>query len=437
MFLIVESHRKDLPYGRGAGYFYDMNVCQISIPQGLPGQGLIKSMSNIDLSKTSEQLWYSTLKHLAGSLRGQHVSCLHDKIYAFFGIAKRSLPPSLSHTDLFNVNYNQTVDALFVSFTSELFRNLPTLSPLSSSEGVGLGERNRKGLPSWCPDYSIWVPMKLVNRREQMQYGIPGFAASLPLAEDSIPSRINGRILYVTGKKLNNITEIGPTMRYSIHRMRTDSFGITGLLDMCLKMSSMYNLTGQDRLEVIWRTLIQDIDFDGGSKCEYPADHSKFSRLFSAYIALYTSVVLNELDGGKQEEYLKALEQWEGGFRSSAVFPSVSTIIEVAKMSKWVDGWLTHPLFDECNLFCVRASPCSSGRKLFITSERWLGLGPPFLEPNDELWLLKHAAVPFILRPYGASQYQLVGEAYVHGIMHGELVAVPGGMEGFREIEIV
>lgn len=74
MFLIVESHRKDLPYGQAAGHFYDMNVCQISIPKGLPGQSLIKLMPNIDLSKSPEQLWYSTLKHLAGSLRGQRAS---------------------------------------------------------------------------------------------------------------------------------------------------------------------------------------------------------------------------------------------------------------------------------------------------------------------------------------------------------------------------
>jgi hypothetical protein len=34
----------------------------------------------------------------------------------------------------------------------------------------------------------------------------------------------------------------------------------------------------------------------------------------------------------------------------------------------------------------------------------------------------------------GESQYTLVGEAYVHGIMHGELIDAPGGTEGFKEI---
>jgi hypothetical protein len=31
--------------------------------------------------------------------------------------------------------------------------------------------------------------------------------------------------------------------------------------------------------------------------------------------------------------------------------------------------------------------------------------------------------VPYVLRPRGNNEYELVGEAYVHGIMHGELFA--------------
>jgi hypothetical protein len=55
-----------------------------------------------------------------------------------------------------------------------------------------------------------------------------------------------------------------------------------------------------------------------------------------------------------------------------------------------------------------------------------------FAVTNDEVRLLNNAAVPFILRPYGESQYPLVGEAYVHGIMHAQLVAEPGETEGFE-----
>jgi hypothetical protein len=41
------------------------------------------------------------------------------------------------------------------------------------------------------------------------------------------------------------------------------------------------------------------------------------------------------------------------------------------------------------------------------------------------VWILSGARVPFVLRQVdvnGESRYELVGEAYVHGMMYGEAV---------------
>jgi len=48
-------------------------------------------------------------------------------------------------------------------------------------------------------------------------------------------------------------------------------------------------------------------------------------------------------------------------------------------------------------------------------------MGPTALEPGDEVWLLEGGMTPFILRRRPGSEcYRMIGEAYVHGIMHGE-----------------
>jgi Heterokaryon incompatibility protein (HET) len=441
MRLIIFASAHSLPNDAAMASFGRIGVCRGLIPNGLAGDGLIRSMSNIDLSKTPEQLWYSTHKYLADLLRSQHVSCLHDKVYAFFGIAKISLPSILSHPDLIKVDYNQPADDMFASFTADLMRNLPTLSPLSLSEGLGLGDRRRPGLPSWCPDYGSPKKLSLlVSKREQVQYGVPGFAASLCLTNVSTPPcRVYGRTLCVTGMKIDVIAEPCQHMTglFNIQVMHDDSTSFGGLLNTCLKMESTHSLTGQDRLEVLWRTLVQDIDHILGEECKCPADSLKIGGYFTAYIAFYASIVVKQLQGEERERYLQVLKMWEESFRTSTVFPSVSNIVEVAEASRWEDGLFIHPLYGDFQAFRIRASPLCVRRRLFITSQKWLGLGPECLESKDELWLLKHAAVPFILRPYGESQYQLVGEAYVHGIMHGELVAGLGGFDGFREIEIV
>lgn len=58
-------------------------------------------------------------------------------------------------------------------------------------------------------------------------------------------------------------------------------------------------------------------------------------------------------------------------------------------------------------------------RKLFSTRNGMLGVGPPIVREGDLCCILFNARVPFILRQVG-SQYRLVGEAYIQGVMKGE-----------------
>jgi hypothetical protein len=53
-----------------------------------------------------------------------------------------------------------------------------------------------------------------------------------------------------------------------------------------------------------------------------------------------------------------------------------------------------------------------------------VGLGPSETEPGDHIVLLFGGTTPFILRPFGdgENQYRLIGEAFFHGIMDGEMI---------------
>jgi hypothetical protein len=75
-------------------------------------------------------------------------------------------------------------------------------------------------------------------------------------------------------------------------------------------------------------------------------------------------------------------------------------------------------------------------QSFFITSNGYLGLGPPTIQEGDEVWVLFGGQVPFILRPKtveGVSsgnvrdiEHEFVGDAYVHGIMNGEVETLFG-----------
>lgn len=59
-------------------------------------------------------------------------------------------------------------------------------------------------------------------------------------------------------------------------------------------------------------------------------------------------------------------------------------------------------------------------RSLFFTRKGYIGLGPN-VQPGDLVCIFFGGEVPFILRPR-QSYYELIGDAYVHGIMEGEII---------------
>ncbi|KAF4308315.1 Heterokaryon incompatibility protein 6 [Botryosphaeria dothidea] len=60
-------------------------------------------------------------------------------------------------------------------------------------------------------------------------------------------------------------------------------------------------------------------------------------------------------------------------------------------------------------------------RRPFRASNGLLGIGPEELATNDHLWIPLGAHVPLILREAADGCWTIVGEAYIHGIMDGEL----------------
>jgi hypothetical protein len=63
-------------------------------------------------------------------------------------------------------------------------------------------------------------------------------------------------------------------------------------------------------------------------------------------------------------------------------------------------------------------------RRLFITENGCLGLGPQSTAISDAVWMLQGGCVPFVLREGKykiEKKHEFVGECYVHGYMHGKM----------------
>ncbi|KAH7411594.1 heterokaryon incompatibility protein-domain-containing protein [Phaeosphaeria sp. MPI-PUGE-AT-0046c] len=83
-----------------------------------------------------------------------------------------------------------------------------------------------------------------------------------------------------------------------------------------------------------------------------------------------------------------------------------------------------------------RINKASINRAMFITAKGYIGLAPWNGQKGDSIVVLLGGCTPFLLRPKG-NQYNLVGEAYVYGIMGGELFGDEMGHAQLRDFEIV
>jgi hypothetical protein len=70
----------------------------------------------------------------------------------------------------------------------------------------------------------------------------------------------------------------------------------------------------------------------------------------------------------------------------------------------------------------------TGSRLLFSTENGKLGLGPVSMRCGDAVWIINGSNYPILLRQCSESIMEVVGPAYVHGIMHGQEVGCIGGM---------
>jgi hypothetical protein len=73
--------------------------------------------------------------------------------------------------------------------------------------------------------------------------------------------------------------------------------------------------------------------------------------------------------------------------------------------------------------FVADAFRACNGRKVFYTKNGYLGVGPMAMRTGDICSILFAGRTPFILRPSG-DRYILVGEAYLHGLIHVGVISM-------------
>ncbi|KAF2647075.1 hypothetical protein K491DRAFT_699856 [Lophiostoma macrostomum CBS 122681] len=372
-----------------------------------------------------------------------------DRIYAFLGLVPESSWKGLT------IDYERPIADTFIQATWAMIRSTKSLRILSHVENRK--HRNIEGLPSWVPEYSRLHAGKPLDPGNDSKFaGRPPVLYNCTAGTVFDLEQTHSRSLCVTGALFSVIEDVGHS-----RPMLPTTFRNHGLDQSKSMLSCVKRLPHN----TFWRTIISDQDIWDNS---YPASSRSAKCIFQAWFTLLRVLDRkitrmeaddqnNATDIEPQKEVLrKAFESYvilsrDYSFPSSYLIDhehdehplphelihrhirkiAIETVqivaqSRVAKVSRYEAQIQRAGLSLTDNMF---------ERTLFVMSNHLMGKGPASIESGDEVWILHGAKVPYVLRPLGYVRYELMGEAYVHGIMQGEAMHEMRGR--FRYITLV
>jgi Heterokaryon incompatibility protein (HET) len=324
-----------------------------------------------------------------------------DKIYAVLGLASLG-PTLLSAAQIIRQDYKLTSAEVFLDVASSFVRESDDLSFLTEVEDPQ--HREVTGIPSWVPDFSS-------THGPSIYHQSLAFKADGGLKK-SVHSLSNPHLLGTSAYRLGEVVYAGylganePFIEY-FPRMLMPLF----------ELSPTY-LTGEDRLEVLWRTMIQN-----GLNWVSPAA-ADTAQEFRNWILLNIVLTVKQDDKSTNQQELldQAMAHLENYSKidPTGILPTPQDVYAAA--AELSDHIRRQSLADTSpGVKYGHELKFYQHMRLFRTNNGLLGLGQPSMQTGDSLWIIPGVSVPMVLRSASADdRFTVLGPAYVHGIMYGE-----------------
>ena len=354
----------------------------------------------------STQLLPQPALHVLMRHRQTYVSNPRDKIFAFSGLINGVDGNSLA----VKPDYGSPVKDIYTNFAVETIRASQSLEVFSVPRVRDNSEID--GLPSWVPDWSVFDQAGSLpgweSHKDHEALIRPTFAATrsskcIPILTNKcsrlgLKGAIIDRILLASPEM--------PTFHDQPDLVQTNDLGAViqsqKLLNQWEIVSGCRNhwreyATGEKILDVYWQTLLAGTLFGN-----YEVSKNMFYRWDR------TTLLFRPL------QWLRLDRVWF--FKT--VYYIIDCICSVASFFGWqrvVDFFMITP----DTWFRTLAAPMLN-RRMILTENRLIGLAPKLTrEDEDYVALCEGDTLPIIVRPKG-SDWEFVGDCYIHGLMNGE-----------------
>jgi hypothetical protein len=98
------------------------------------------------------------------------------------------------------------------------------------------------------------------------------------------------------------------------------------------------------------------------------------------------------------------------------------TILSLGSKGEGLDPSLTKEELDLSPALEQSLDMLSAGRRLCITDDGYFGWVPPGAALGDIVCLFSGGRVLYVIQKLDDGPFRLIGEAYIHSLMHGEVL---------------
>lgn len=347
-------------------------------------------------------------------------SDLRDQVFALFGLIVECRDDQ-SRPLGFYPDYTKTIAETYANFTRAVIASTSSLTALSAVNTFHDSENSENHVedrPSWTPDYNNHF-----NLRRSIAYmGINGLKAAGYSRPPSVENPRDNRLLCLYGILIDKLVVSEPRHAFE-NPMRVMRCGDSHVWELLIfsDTESRYNEGG---IVQLWRSLctkereklVFDINDDLVEAFILTLICSQKDRRQRASARSVTEIpnLINDFAAywGIFEPDFLGLPEQSTLYTSRAQLASLSITGNAAEFGDRI-LWT-----------------CDS-RHFMVTQNGHVGLFPKTIQSGDQIVVFYGANVPYVVRPVhhteqhdktSVSEWELIGECYVHGRMHGSVM---------------
>jgi hypothetical protein len=343
-----------------------------------------------------------------------HATDQRDKIYGLLGLAAETFEAS-KLPEALSPDYCVDVKQAYQKVARHFLQHDGSLAILTRNHGTAgsLSRKRRKhdfkNFPSWLPNWGDFAVndsdirksfswLHYSDAAKPAHLGFPKHyvaAGDLPL---KLHTTEDSSVLRLDGMRIDEIYQVTYMSAENVLRSDFDSTFASTMAQVCTAATALLR---EDNMETWSTQFIQTT----AAEQEQLGGRSWIEFLRDGLAYLYQLVLANE-------KLMAAFAVHDG---------------ESGRLLQWLK--VSSESGDPDEYAALARNFCYS-RCFFITLAGRMGIGPSDSKVNDIIAVIPGGGVPYIIRPEG-SDWLLVGESYVHGVMRGELVQehIRGGIQ--------